>query len=173
MVTVKKREAGNVTPIEQGATQPTEGTSKGLHPIDEMNRFFDNFLHRNWMRPANWEWPDLGHLQSPFGGKLPKMDVIDRDNEMLIRAEIPGVNKEDLDVTLTGNTVTIKGKTRHEEKEEKDNYYRSEIAYGAFQRSMMLPAEVDTDKVRADYKDGMLELTIPKLVKNSQKIEIK
>lgn len=173
MVEVKKRSETNVTPIERGAEQSGTGSSKGLHPIDEMNKMFNQFFHRNLMKPANWEWPDLGHIPMPFGGKMPRMDVIDREKEILIRAEIPGVDKDDLEITMTGNTVMIKGKSKFEEKEEKGNYFRSEISHGVFQRSMVLPTEVDVDKAMAVFKDGLMELTAPKLAKASRSIPIK
>lgn len=165
MVEVRKQSESNVTPIEKK-------TPKGLHPIDEMNKLFDQFFHRDWMHPSHWEWPDFSHISSPFGVKMPRMDILDKEGEIQIRAEVPGVEKDDLDITMTSNSVLLKGKTRHEEKEEKENYYRSEISYGVFQRSMMLPVEVDADKAKATFKDGMLELTVPKSDKASRSISI-
>lgn len=86
-----------------------------------------------------------------------------------MRAEVPGVKKEDLDVSTTDNTVTIKGSTRHEEKEEKGDYYRSEITRGSFSRTVALPSEVDSAKAKARYKDGILELTLPKVNKSKRR----
>ena len=88
--------------------------------------------------------------------------MIDRDGEIAIKAELPGVEKKDLDVSLTEDSVTIKGSTRHEQKEEKGDYYRCEISRGEFSRTVALPAAVDTTKAKASFKDGMLELVIPK-----------
>jgi len=164
----KQTESTNVTPIETRQ----EPASNKLSPFEEMNRMFDHFLHRNWMQPLHWEMPEWSHLATPFGGKMPRMDVIDRDKEIVVKAELPGVNKEDLDISMTDNTVVIKGSTTAEEKEEKDNYYRSEISHGAFARTMVLPAEVDVDKAKTEFKHGVLTLTVPKLKKNKRNIEI-
>jgi HSP20 family protein len=94
---------------------------------------------------------------------MPRVDVIDREDEILVRAEVPGVDKKDLEVSLTDNAVTIKGSTRHEEKEEKGDFYRSEISRGSFSRTVALPGEVDGDKAKASFKDGVVEIAMPKL----------
>lgn len=96
---------------------------------------------------------------------MPKVDVIDRDDEVVVRAEIPGVAKDDLDISVTDNTVTIKGETKRESKEEKGDYYRCEISRGTFARTLPLPANVDSDSAKAKFEDGVLELTIPKVEK--------
>jgi HSP20 family protein len=74
-----------------------------------------------------------------------------------------------MEVSMTDNTVTNKGSTSHEEKEEKGNYYRSEISRGSFSRTVVLPSDVDADKARASFNDGILELTIPKVEKSHRK----
>jgi len=146
--------------------------SKGLSPFEEMSRMFDNLSHQNWMRPLHWSWPEWGHIPRPFGGKVPHMDVIERDDEVVLRAELPGVDKKDLDITMTDHTIMIKGTSHHEEKEEKGNYFRSEIVHGEFNRSMVLPADVDVDQVRSTFKNGLLEVIVPKLEKTKRKITI-
>ncbi|MDO9190833.1 MAG: Hsp20/alpha crystallin family protein, partial [Sulfurimicrobium sp.] len=91
---------------------------------DLERRMFDSFFRRDWLSPLRWEepaFPELGELFK-LGG--PKVDVVERDTEVLVRAEVPGVAKDDLDISLTENTVTLRGKTRHEEKEEKGDYRR-------------------------------------------------
>ena len=99
----------------------------------------------------------------------PRMDMIDRDNEILIQVELPGVDKKDLDVSVTDNILTVKGTSGFESKEEKDEYYHSEIKKGAFSRSLTLPANVDSTKINANLKNGLLELTIPKTAKTKRK----
>jgi len=102
------------------------------------------------------------------------VDVIDRDDEVVVKAELPGVEKKDLDVSVTETSVTIKGTTSHEEKEEKGDYYRCEISRGAYARTVALPSYVDADKAKASFKDGVLELTLPKVEKSKRRsIEIK
>lgn len=134
-----------------------------LSPFEEMDRLFESFLQRSWMRPFGMERPLWSESEMPFKGKMPSMDVIDQDENIMVRAEVPGVDKKDLDISVTENTVTLKGKTCHEEKEEKGDYYRCEISRGAFSRTVTLPHEVDADKAKAVFKDGLLELSMPKL----------
>jgi len=140
--------------------QKSEGRS--LSPFEEMDRVFDNFFSRGWLQPFRMDWPSYRKLEIPFEGKTPTVDMIDRDNDIVIKAELPGVDKKDIDVTVTSNTVTIKGTISKEEKEEKDNYYRREISRGSYARTLSLPVDVDEDNAKASIKDGVLELTLPK-----------
>ena len=142
--------------------QPTT-PSRALSPFEEMDRFFDEFIPRRWLRAFRREWPQWGDLTAPFEGRMPRVDLIDRENEIVVRAEAPGVDKKDLDVSLTENTITIKGTTRHEEKEERDDYYRSEISRGSFTRTLALPADVDGSQAKATFQNGLLEVILPKV----------
>lgn len=139
-----------------------------LSPFEEMDRLFEGFFPRGWLRPMRWEWPSLAEIERRF----PKVDVIDRDDEIVVKAEVPGVDKKDIEVTTTDNTVTIKGKTSHEETEEKGDFYRCEISRGAFSRTVALPGEVDGTQAKASFKDGILELTLPKQAK-SKRVSVK
>jgi len=143
--------------VKKGELQKAPG--RMVSPFENMERMFDEFLGRSWLRPFRREWPAFPELDI----SAPKIDVIDRDAEVVVRAEVPAVKKEDLEVSVSGNLLTIKGETRHEEKEEKGDYYRCEISSGAFSRMVTLPAEVDESKAKASLKDGVLELTLPKL----------
>ena len=144
-----------------------------LSPFEEMERLFESSFPRGWLRPHRWGWPSWGELPAPFEGKTPSVDVIDRENEVVVKAELPGVDKKDLDISVTNNTVTIKGKTSHEEKEEKGDYYRCEISRGEYSRTLALPAEVDESNAKANFKDGILELTLPKKEKaKRRKIDV-
>lgn len=151
----------------KGELQPAPRRS--LSPFEEMDRLMEGLFPRNWLRSFRWDWPAAGDLAAPFEGRLPKVDVIDRDDEVVVRAELPGVDKKDLDVSVTENTVTIKGSTSREEKEEKGDYYRCEITRGAFTRTVALPGDVESSKVRAAFKDGVLELTLPKVEKSRRR----
>lgn len=135
-----------------------------LSPFEEMDRMFDDFFGRGWLRPFRWERPALAELAA-----APKVDVIDRAEEVLVRAEVPGYEKDDIEVAVSGNMVTIKGETKREEKEEKGDFYRWEISRGAFSRTVGLPADVDESKAKAALKDGVLELTLPKIEKAKKK----
>ena len=136
-----------------------------LGAFDEMERMMERmaegFPLRSWMRPFRREWPKWPEPSS-LEIRTPRMDVIDRDEEVLVRAEIPGVEKKDLDISVTDNSITIKGTMQCEEKEEKGDYARCEIACRAFMRTLPLPATVDGAKAKATFKDGMLELSLPK-----------
>jgi len=85
------------------------------------------------------EWPFRGKLTAPFGGKSPHVDVIDRKKDILVKAALPGLDKKDIDVSVEKNSVTIKGTTSHELKEEKKDYYHSEISSGSYCRTLILP----------------------------------
>lgn len=128
-------------------------------PFEEWDRWFESAFPSGWLRPMHAGWPQL---QMPFEGRLPKVDIIDRESEIVVRAEVAGVDKKDLDVSVTDNTVTIKGSTRQESKEEKGDYYRCEISQGSFARTVALPGDVDGSKAKANFKDGILELVLPK-----------
>jgi HSP20 family protein len=136
-----------------------------LTPFEEMERMFDAFSRRSWLRPWRFDWPALPDALMPFNGRLPKVDVIDDETDVTVRAEVPGVEKKDLDISVGEDSVTIKGSTQHEEKETKGDYYRHELTTGAFSRTVGLPATVDGAKAKAEFKNGILELTLPKVEK--------
>jgi len=92
---------------------------------------------------------------------MPSVDIMEKDGEMILRCEIPGVNEKDIDLKIEGNVLTLKGEKKHENENKGDNYHRVESYYGAFSRSFTLPQTVDTEKIRADCKNGVLTVTIP------------
>jgi HSP20 family protein len=140
--------------------------------FDEMDRAFDNLMrrgwHHGWMHPFREMWPEWGRLEETVE-MTPRVDVIDREEEILVRAEVPGVEKKDLDVELSGQLLTLKGERKHEETEEKGTYYRSEIARGSFTRSIRLPEGVELEQAKADFKDGVLEIHLPKTEKTERR----
>lgn len=139
-----------------------------LSPFEEMDRMFDTLFGRSWprswMQPMMPSWPEMPAMNF----RMPKIDVIDKDDVVVVRAEVSGVKKEDLEISLGDDTVTIRGCTRHEEKEEKADYYRSEISRGEFSRTVALPSMVDSNKSTAKLENGMLELTLPKVEKSKR-----
>ena len=149
--TKKQQEMDSVTP------------SYSMNPIQGMEHWFEEALPRGWMH--RWGRPSWGELTRPMESMAPRVNVIDHDDEVVVRAEVPGVKKDDLDISVTENAVTINGSSKREEKEEKGDYYRCEIASGAFARTVGLPSSVDTEKVKASFEDGVLELTMPKISK--------
>jgi HSP20 family protein len=90
-------------------------------------------------------------------------DIFEDGNEVVVKADIPGVKKEDLDVSLSEDVITIKGERKKEEKVDRKDYYHAERSYGSFTRSFRLPAEVRADKAEARFEEGILEIRIPKL----------
>lgn len=92
----------------------------------------------------------------------PVVDVIEDEGQIVVRAELAGMRKEDIDIELTGDTLTIKGKRKFENEEKKDNFVRVERVYGQFQRSFTIGVPVKSDQVKASYKDGVLEIAIPR-----------
>ena len=143
--------------------------STAMSPFVEMEQWFESvFPRRGWMRPM-WERPRFGELMAAMEVRFPKMDVLDKEEEIIVRAEVPGMSKDDLDITLMGDCLTIKGQTKHEKKEdEKGRYFRREISSESFERTLTLPAAVDAGKVKSRFTDGVLELTMPKLEKVKQ-----
>jgi HSP20 family protein len=140
---------------------PAAGTA--LAPFQDLERVFEDFLNRRWLRPIGWEWPRWGELSSLLERQVPSLDIVDGEKEIVVRAELPGVDKKDLDVSIVERTLTIKGSTRSEKKEEKENFFRQEIKSGSFSRSVLLPADVNASKAEATFKGGVLELHLPKL----------
>lgn len=125
-------------------------------------RAFENFLPHRWMHPVHLDLPFWGEFTMPFEGKQPRVDVIDQDSNIVVKAELPGMEKDNIDISMTANTVTIKATDTHKKEETKGDYYRCEISTGAFSRTVALPSVVDGSKAAANFKNGILELTIPK-----------
>jgi len=128
--------------------------------LGDIDRLFDDFFGRRFPRAFGWGGP-LADAEE----FTPDVDVIDREDEVLVRVAVPGYKKEEIEISVSGNVLTLKGETRAEEKDEKGDYFRKEIVRASFTRSLALPAEVDDEKAKASMKDGLLELTLPKLEK--------
>lgn len=153
---------------------PRSGAGKGIQtlrpahiptPFEEADRWFESLFPRGWLRPLRAEWPAWSEMAAPVQARMPNVDVIDRDDEVIVRAEVPGVEKRDLDVSVADNVVTIRGEARREEKEDAGDYYCCEISQGAFVRTVALPESVDAEGAKATFQDGVLELTLPKIAK--------
>lgn len=149
----------DVVPVKE-RTETAKPVQHAMNPFEEMERIFEASFPGTWMRP--WRWPTFNELTTPFEGRMPKVDIIDRESEVLVRAELPGVDKDNIEVSITDSTVRIKGTTSKEEKEEEGNYYRHETMRGEFSRTVSLPADINTEKANARFKDGVLELVMPK-----------
>ena len=136
----------------------------------EMDRFFDEYLPRRWRHQFHQSWPGSlsPHSMSPFEGKTPRVDVINREEDILVKAELPGVDKKDINISIANNIMTLEASMSKEEKEEKAEYHRQEICRGSYRRTFELPAAVKENKAQATFKNGILELTIPKMEKTKR-----
>jgi len=130
---------------------------RGLMPLSgfpslrkEMERFFDRF--------GDWEFPELRAL----GEWTPSLDLSETREAFVVKAEIPGIEPKEIQVSLENQMLTIKGEKKQEKEEKDEQYYRMERGYGAFMRSVRLPAPVDGGKVAAAFKNGLLTVTLPK-----------
>ena len=125
---------------------------RGLDNIqDEVSRVFDSFFD---VRPFVRRGED--------GGWYPEVDIVEDKDKVMVSVDLPGLEKDDIRVSVHDNTLTIKGE-RKAEKEEKDkNFHRVERAFGSFCRSFTLPSEVDGQKIKANYKNGVLSIDLPK-----------
>ena len=118
--------------------------------FDDIERVFDTFLHE----PRLWTNADNG-LSMP-------LDVIEKEKEIVVRAELPGVDRNDIEIRLENNILTIRGEKHHEAHEETDNYHLLETSCGTFARAISLPSDVDAESVNADFDKGVLTVTLPK-----------
>ncbi len=95
-------------------------------------------------------------------GRSLAIDVVEKDDALVVRADLPGLNPEDIDIHITDNVLTIRGEYKHEEDKEEENYRIRERSYGRFERAIRLPQQINTDETNAEYENGVLHLTLPK-----------
>jgi HSP20 family protein len=163
---------GNI-PVKSNESKASSEVSALKHPILEMEKAFDRFFGNSWGWPTAWHMHDFPTIEIE-GTRLPKVDLIDRKNELLLRAELPGLDKKDVEVTLNDNILLVKGHTNTEKKEEEGEYHRHEIQSASFARSISVPSNIDASKIVATLKDGVLEVTLPKTNKSTkQTINVK
>jgi HSP20 family protein len=120
---------------------------------DEMNRVFNEFFGRGASDENAWY----------AGAWSPPVDIYETDQALVLKAELPGFSKDDISIEMKENTLFIRGERKRQDEVQENNYHRMERVYGAFQRSFLLPTTVEQDKVQASYKDGVLELQLPKV----------
>lgn len=134
---------------------------------EEMESYFDQFFRHPFSMMTRPMWPAFDFPK--MDDISPSVDIFEEKGNMVIKAEMPGMSKEDVNVSITENTVTFSGEKKQEEKVEKKDYYRVERSYGSFCRSFRLPENVNGDKVKASFKDGVLEVRLPKTKEGKQK----
>lgn len=162
--------AGN--PVKQTAKSTDKGQAVGKPTVparaskpiaaspweSELERFFDEFRFPwpRWLRPGQRLFHNHAFIQPPA------IDVVDENGHLVVKAELPGLSKDDVQVELTDSTLIIRGEKKHEKETKEQNYYRSECEYGSVYRSIHLPVPVKTEDVSAAFKDGVLEIRMPK-----------
>ena len=145
-----------------------EAQNSYLVAFRDIENRVENIFHNMWSNPFHHEkFPGTFSFSSL--SKMPKIDVVDRDKEIFVKAELPGFDKDDLDISIANNRLVIKAKTCKEEKEEKGDYLKQEIRQSEIYRSVFLPDDVDDEKIKTSYKSGVLEMTIPKQEKAQRK----
>lgn len=134
--------------------------AKSLSPLQEMEKRFEELVKNplSLLVPPWIPRPWATEITEPS----PTVDIFEEGGDVIVKAELPGIEKKDIDVTLTENTITIAGEKRKEEKVEKKNYYKLERSSGSFSRFCRLPAAVKTDLAKAQFKNGILEVRVPK-----------
>ncbi len=154
-------------PVGRSAEGTSLDSGRGLSVFEDFDQLFEDFLQRRWPAPSPGSWPGPGVFWPGTRGsateRLPLVDVADEDTEIVVRAELPGVAKEDLDVSVVDRVLTIRASRSQEQEDRKKDYYRREIRSGQFSRSVLLPAEVDADRAQASFSDGVMNLRLPKI----------
>jgi HSP20 family protein len=135
-------------------------------PFAEMERMQEE-LERMWQRFGGRD------EAAPAEARLPAVDVLERNGNLVVRAELPGLRREDVEVMATADTLTIRGERREETEKQDETYYRKERTYRRFYRALPLPTGVKAEAAQAKFQDGILEITLPKTpVPGAQKVAI-
>jgi HSP20 family protein len=135
----------------------------------DMDRLFDEFFTTTRRRRG---WP----ARTEGGAIVPNIDMYERKNEMVLKVELPGVSRDSIDLTITKDSIMVKGEMKKDEEVKDDDYFVNERSFGGFSRTIALPVEVESEKAKATLKDGVLEVTLPKRLEaqpKEMKIEVK
>ncbi len=143
--------------------------ARPLTPLWDLERMFDDFFRR--------PFTPVGFPRFRFASAeeiVPSVDIFEAEGDVVLKAELPGMKKEDIKVTLTDTDITISGEKKKEEEVKRKDFYKYERSYGSFCRTFSLPAEVKADKVKSIFKDGVLEVRMPKSEKaKSKEVKVK
>ena len=133
-------------------------------PVNNLRREMDRIF--NELIPFSWR---LDESEANMGTWTPTTDMMETDNEYVIEVDLPGLTKKDIQINAHDNVLTIEGERKKESKEEKPGYLRNERYFGTFKRSIMLPASIMDEKIKATFKDGVLKINVPKAEKSKRK----
>jgi HSP20 family protein len=126
-----------------------------LRALDEVERYMDEVL-------SGWPFRTWRRLPAEELSWAPPVEMYERDDKFVVRTELPGVKIDEIDISISGDVLTIKGERRVTQEVKEEEYHRAELAYGSFSRSITMPAEVDAKGIEATYEDGILEVNVPK-----------
>jgi HSP20 family protein len=124
--------------------------------VEEMQRHFEDLFGRPFL-PAMWR-----RIPTMEMGWAPAIEVFEKEDKFVVKAELPGMKEDDIDISVVGDTLTIKGERKAESEVKEEDYYCCERSYGSFSRSIAMPSNVDAKKIEASYEDGVLEVSLPK-----------
>jgi len=145
----------------------TKKESEMLSPLGDTQHYFNEMWHHPFALFRNPMWS-----QASFSGReivAPIVDIFEEGKEVVVKAEIPGMKKSDINIDINGNNMTISGEKKQEKKVDRKDYHRVECSYGSFCRSFRLPDTVNSDKAKASFKNGVLEIRMPKSGKEKKK----
>ncbi|WP_157016687.1 MULTISPECIES: Hsp20/alpha crystallin family protein [Phyllobacteriaceae] len=171
-------EAATKLPVKsEKSTTPAEGWAPFESLRREIDRLFDDFHPLGWRLPSravlDLEMPKFSRAAWQVA---PAMDLVEKEKEYEITAELPGIDEKNVEIKLSNHTLTIKGEKKEEKEEKEKDYYLSERRYGSFQRSFRVPDGVDADRIEATFTKGVLTVRLPKTAqaqKADKKIEVK
>jgi HSP20 family protein len=177
----ESKKSGGISVAREEGPAALSGLEQAWQPLvslrREMDKLFDDFFSRGM---PSWglggDFDPFRRFEGMLRPAVPAVDLVERDKEYVVTAELPGLDEKALEVKVSGNVLTIHGRKDEERKEERENYRMAERRYGSFQRALRLPEDVETDKIDARFTKGVLTLTLPKsqeALKKQKKIEVK
>ncbi|WP_020589972.1 Hsp20/alpha crystallin family protein [Desulfobacter curvatus] len=171
----ENEDSGLTIPVKYNKEKKSNYSAHSLSSLhDEMDLLFDDFFNGLGL-PLSLS--KSGMLEGMTGSVLkPRLDLSATDKEYTVSVEIPGVGEKDVNLELIHDTLIIRGEKKQEKEEKKKNYYRLERSYGSFQRTLSLPDDADRNNIKADFKNGVLNITIPRMElagAKAKQIEIK
>ncbi len=164
-------EKGSERPRTRGGRSTSRQAAQPPSLLQDVDRLWDSFIERFGLG-SPWPFP-IGDQRFAAFGQRPRVDVAEKGDDIVVTAEIPGLKREDLDISMTNDVLTLRAEQSSESEREQAGYHRREIMRGSFVRQIRLPCAVDVDRATADYRDGMLTVTMPKAAQaRSRKIPL-
>jgi HSP20 family protein len=159
-------EAATKAPAKAQSAQPPAPKERDFFGSlrDEVERVFEDFDKGMWGMPARWRGLRLEPFRAPrvSFALTPSVDVVEKDDMFEVTADLPGLDEKNVEVKLSGDMLTIKGEREEHKEEKKKDYHISERQFGAFERSFQIPESIETDKIEARFKNGVLTISLPK-----------